>query len=218
MSDTLDQLINVLKAEGALQSHRVEAAMRAVDRRDFCTSTTRALAYADTPLPIGHDQTISAPHMHAFMLEKLLPGLHEGAIVLDVGSGSGILSAYMAILVGPSGRVYGIEAQPDLVPFSKQNIAKYPEIAKRIEIVHGDGWKGLPSAAPFDCIHVGAGASKIPQPLIQQLRTDGLMVIPVGTGLFGQRLKIVRKRSDGHIEEENSLAVAFVPLVSQDDV
>ncbi|GMR62900.1 hypothetical protein PMAYCL1PPCAC_33095, partial [Pristionchus mayeri] len=106
---------------GQFTSDRVEAAMLAVDRVDFAPASP----YVDSPITIGYNATISAPHMHARALQELEGQLVEGAKALDIGSGSGYLTAAMAIMVGPRGKVVGIEHIPELVEMSKRNIEKH---------------------------------------------------------------------------------------------
>lgn len=126
----MDNLIAELQREGRLQSPRLAEAMRAVDRATFVPhGTLEPLVYTDTPLPLGYGETISAPHMHAACLDLLERHLVPGAHVLDVGSGSGFLTAVMGVLVGPTGRVVGVEKHPELAKQSEVNIrAAVPEL------------------------------------------------------------------------------------------
>lgn len=178
-------LVATLADNGVIKSDVVKRAMLAADRADFCLSNVASGAYLDQPLPIGHGATISAPHMHAHVLELLKDKLKPGAKVLDVGSGSGILLAYASGMVTPGGCVCGIEHIPELVQFAKSNLARKPEYRQLVESgtitnVEGDGYAGLPQQGPFDAIHVGAAAPQVPPALLEQLAPGGRLVIPVG--------------------------------------
>lgn len=114
------ELVRNLKKNGVISDPRVERAMLSVDRSDFCPVDP----YRDAPQSIGYNVSISAPHMHAYALQYLCNQLTEGATALDVGSGSGYLTACMGVMVGPEGRVIGVEHVPELVEKSKRNIGK----------------------------------------------------------------------------------------------
>lgn len=204
-------LVDALVRQGLVSDSVVEAAMRSVDRADFCPGQA-TVAYDDRPLPIGFAATISAPHMHAYALTLLKDHLKPGARVLDVGVGSGYLAACMAEMVKPGGQVYGIDYIGDLVTLAKQNLARNhgEKLGTQIVLAQGDGWHGVPGAS-FDCIHVGAAAPQLPAALLEQLRAGGRMVIPVGTSQ--QELQVVDKRQDGSIDTHSVLPVRYVPLV-----
>lgn len=224
-------LIDNLMRHGVIKSSRIAQAMKMVDRGSFVPETTYASeAYLDSPLPIGFNATISAPHMHAHVLEVMEDKLKQGARVLDVGSGSGYLVGVIAhLLMDPTcspsggstlqGSVHGIEHIPELVSFSKQNLKKSLFTDSllsqgRITVEVGDGQKGLPKYAPYDCIHVGAAAPHIPEDLIMQLAPNGIMVIPVGK--YAQELMEVKKDQDGHVHKRALTAVMYVPLTSKE--
>jgi len=214
---TNDALIAQLKSFGIVKSPRVEAAMRSVDRGKYSADPRQA--YEDTPHPIGHHQTISAPHMHAMCLELLQDHLVAGATVLDVGSGSGYLTACFAAMLEGKGKVLGIERIPQLVKWSQENVQRdHPEFieAGLLEIKQADGWKVLEGEGPFDAIHVGAAAATIPQALIEQLKPGGRMVIPVGE--TDQELIQVDKDKDGTIKRKTLLGVRYVPLVKEEEI
>ncbi|KAG9511359.1 Protein-L-isoaspartate(D-aspartate) O-methyltransferase, partial [Fragariocoptes setiger] len=217
---SLKELINNLKNKGVIQSERVEDCMRRVDRANYCNSPE--CAYDDKPLPIGTGATISAPHMHAYALESLEKHLTDGAKVLDIGSGSGYLTACMALMVGPNGKVFGLEHIPELVERSKKNLNKdQPSLISsgRVEILLRDGRNGLPEEAPFDAIHVGAAAPELPTKLIEQLKIGGRLVTPVMMPTIldtrNQSFQIIDKTKDG-IRRQHAMDVSYVPLTSSE--
>jgi len=185
--------------------------MKSTDRGKYCRFAQDA--YFDSPQLIGHNVTISAPHMHAYCLELLKDFLKPGARVLDVGSGSGYLTACLARMVGPKGKVVGIDVIPELVEFSKNNVNNddFKLLSEgQIEFKVKDGWKGDPDNAPFDCIHVGAAAATVPKPLLQQLKDGGRLVIPEGTE--NQSLNVYDKIGS-EIKMTQMMGVRYVPLV-----
>eukprot|EP01119_Soliformovum_irregulare_P010918 TRINITY_DN2690_c0_g1_i2.p1 TRINITY_DN2690_c0_g1~~TRINITY_DN2690_c0_g1_i2.p1 ORF type:complete len:220 (-),score=45.00 TRINITY_DN2690_c0_g1_i2:126-785(-) len=207
---TNSAFIDQLKRCDIFSSSRVEQAMRETDRRIY----SKTVDYQDRPEPIGYNATISAPHMHAQCLEWLEDHLQPGMKVLDVGCGSGYLSAAFSRMVGPEGKVIGIDYLPELVEMSKKNIEEDdPELLKsgRITLLQGDGWKGVPDEAPFDCIHVGAAAATFPQALIDQIKNGGRMIIPVGE--FDQYIYQIDKSTDGEVSKKKLHGVRYVPLV-----
>lgn len=200
---------------GITHSDRVAKAMASVDRANFVLY--RDEAYEDAPQRIGHGATISAPHMHAYAAEHLLPFLHTGAKVLDVGSGSGYLTAVLYHLVGPTGKVVGIDHIPELVDWSISNL-KNDGLGdalekKQIEMVAGDGRKGYANSGPYDAIHVGAAAPTVPQELVDQLASPGRMFIPVGT--FSQYIEQVDKDEHGKVSSQRVMGVQYVPLTDK---
>ncbi len=185
---------------------RVVEAMGRVPRELFVPESIRHMAYEDHPLPIGEGQTISAPHMVAIMCDVL--DLGEGMKVLDVGTGSGYHAAVMADLVGPEGHVYSIERVPELVVFARRNLREVG--IENVTVVEGDGSGGLPDHAPYDRVNVAATAPKVPEPLKDQLRVGGKLVIPVGSCY--QELVLVIRTKEG-FELEHHGGVVFVPLI-----
>jgi protein-L-isoaspartate(D-aspartate) O-methyltransferase len=189
-----------------LVSEPVIMAMSRVPRELFVPEHLERRAYDDTPLPIGLDQTISAPHMVAVMCELL--DLRPGMKVLEVGGGSGYHAAVLAVLVGPKGHVYSVERKPELVVQARKNLEKAGIM--NVSMIEADGSLGLPEHAPYDRISVAAAAPQIPESLKQQLIVGGKMVLPVGR--YRQELLLVTRKNDG-FEVEAKMGVIFVPLI-----
>ena len=209
-----ERLVKRLIEEGFLRDKKVIEAMRKVPREEFAPENLRNSAYADTPLPIGYGQTISAPHMVAMMCEYL--ELKVGDKVLEVGAGSGYHAAVIKEIVAPEnaenpGHVYTIEIVKELAEFARKNLEK-TSYSKHVTVFCGDGTLGLPEYAPYDKILLTAAAPKIPPPLIEQLNLGGVLVAPVGEPHFYQTLKKLRKHFDGKTEVFEVCGVAFVPL------
>ncbi|XP_010927553.1 protein-L-isoaspartate O-methyltransferase isoform X2 [Elaeis guineensis] len=208
-------MVEYLQQYGIIRSKKVAEVMEAIDRGLFVPGGSPP--YVDSPMQIGYNATISAPHMHATCLELLKEHLQPGMHALDVGSGTGYLTACFAMMVGPQGRAVGVEHIPELVTSSIENIKKSAVASLLNEgslSVHvADGRLGWPDLAPYDAIHVGAAAPEIPQPLIEQLKPGGRMVIPVGT-VF-QDLKVVDKKLDGSVKIRSETSVRYVPLTSR---
>ena len=188
-----------------VQDSATLCAMRTVPRHEFVPSQWIRYAYDDTPLPIGSEQTISQPYIVALMTELIRP--HKGQRVLEVGTGSGYQAAVLAKIVDS---VYTIEILPELATSAAKRLKHlgYQNVVVRC----GDGYLGWKDAAPFEGILVTAAAEHIPQPLIEQLRDGGVMVIPVGSVMSIQGLTVVKKRGN-EIETETILPVRFVPLI-----
>lgn len=196
-----------LKARG-IKDPRVLAAMGRVPRHAFVPEPMRLRAYADCPLPIGLEQTISQPYIVALMTE--LSGPSPTARALDIGTGSGYQAAVLAEIVD---RVYTIEILEPLGRQAQQTLETlgYTNIEARI----GDGYQGWPEQAPFDLIILAAAPAHVPQPLLQQLAPHGRLVLPVGRER--QELRVLEKLEDGTIEERRVAAVRFVPMTGQAD-
>ncbi|XP_056175063.1 protein-L-isoaspartate O-methyltransferase 1-like isoform X3 [Syzygium oleosum] len=209
-------LVEQLQNYGIMRSKKVAEVMDKLDRGLFVPEGTPA--YVDSPMPIGYNATISAPHMHATCLELLENNLQPGMHALDIGSGTGYLTACFAMMVGPQGCAVGVEHIPELVADSVKNVqrsAAAPFLKEGALSLHvGDGRLGWPEHAPYDAIHVGAAAPEIPKALVDQLKPGGRMVIPVGN-IF-QDLKVVDKNSDGSISVHDETSVRYVPLTSRD--
>ncbi|KAJ6672318.1 PROTEIN-L-ISOASPARTATE O-METHYLTRANSFERASE [Salix viminalis] len=208
-------LVEQLQNYKIISSKRVSEVMETIDRALFVPDGTPA--YVDSPMAIGYNATISAPHMHATCLQLLEENLKSGMHVLDVGSGTGYLTACFALMVGPQGRAVGVEHIQELADSAIKNIKKSaaaPLLKEGSLSIHvGDGRQGWPEFAPYDAIHVGAAAPEIPQPLLDQLKPGGRMVIPVGKML--QDLKVIDKNEDGSISVRSETPVRYVPLTSR---
>lgn len=208
------RLVDMLINEGVLRDEKVINALLKVPRELFVLPEYRSHAYADTPLPIGHGGTISAPHMVAIMDEAL--ELEGGLNVLEVGAGSGYHAATIAHIVSEGadprrGHVFTVEIIPELFRFAVRNLrqALYNEW---VTVVLADGSKGFPEAAPYDRILVTAAAPDIPTPLLEQLKNPGILVIPVGGQYSFQSLTVVRKDPSGRVKVEDRGGCSFIPL------
>ncbi|KAF9977774.1 hypothetical protein BGZ73_004841 [Actinomortierella ambigua] len=207
---TNEELVQRLTQAHLISHPAVRDAMLAVDRKHY----SKFRPYEDAPQTIGYGATISAPHMHASALEALLSCLHKGAKVLDVGSGSGYLTACIAHIVGPEGVVVGVDHIPELVEKAKENVRHDNASllsSGRVRFEVADGRGGFPSEAPYDCIHVGAAAEKMPKELIDQLKAPGRMFIPVGPKGM-QAIYVVDKDEHGKVTIVKSMDVMYVPL------
>lgn len=190
-----------------IRDPRVLEAFARVPRHLFVPEHLRSMAYDDTPLPIGHGQTISQPLMVALMLEAL--ELSGDERVLDIGSGSGYAAALMAELAR---EVVTVEVVPELARLAQRNLERAGY--DRVEVVLGDGSLGYPARGPYDAISVAAGAPEIPHSLVAQLADGGRLVVPVGSRM-GQSCVRVRRRGERILKEDLG-ACAFVPLVGQE--
>ena len=198
-----------IEARG-ISNPRVLGAMRSVPRHLFVPEAQRARAYENRPLPIGLGQTISQPYIVAAMTEALDP--KPGDRVLEIGTGSGYQAAVLATLVE---RVYTIEILPELARGARTRLASLGY--ENVEVITGDGYRGLRREAPFDGIVVTAAPEKIPQPLIDQLAVGGRLVIPVGRSAQGdpaQHLKVLHRTPQG-IETRTLFGVRFVPMTGE---
>jgi protein-L-isoaspartate(D-aspartate) O-methyltransferase len=196
-----------LEARG-ISDPRVLEAMRRVPREAFVEEGDRRVAYHDTPLGIGHGQTISQPYMVALICETA--HVHESDRVLDIGTGSGYQAAVLAELA-PLGEVHTVERIPELAVRARRNLeaAGYG----RVQVHVGDGSLGLPEHAPFDVITVAAAAPAAPEALYEQLVEGGRLVVPVG-GPAGQRLELVVRSPEGPAVRR-SVPCRFVPLLGE---
>ena len=189
-----------------IHDQHVLQAMREIPRHLFVPPGHRAMAYEDMPLPIGCDQTISQPLMVALMTEALRLCGHER--VLEIGTGSG----YQAAILGRSSRVvFSLERLPALANQARSILASLH--LKNVHVLVGDGTLGLPEHAPYDAIVVTAGAPHLPQPLIDQLNSDGRLVIPVGDRVEQVLMRVTKTRTGPHTEQLGGCR--FVPLIGR---
>src|SRR5713226_5768572 len=140
--------------------------------------------------------------------------LHQGMKVLEVGAGSGYHAATIAEIIGDTGHVFAIEYLDKLVVIARNNLIR-SGYSDRVTLVQGDGSLGYDERAPYDRVLVTAAAPKIPPPLLEQLKPNGILVMPVGGRMFPQELVRVRKKPDGALERDSLGGVAFVPLVGK---
>ncbi len=180
-------------------------AMGTVPREAFVPNDARAFAYADDPLPIGFDATISQPYIVGLMLQAA--NIQPGDRVLDVGAGSGYQTAVLAQM---GAHVFGIECVPELARMAHERVQALG-LGAKASVVAGDGRLGLPAHAPFQAILVAACADEVPPALLEQLAPGGRLVLPVGRGA-DQSLWVVTKDERGKLQQQNLGGVRFVPL------
>ncbi|MCH2381532.1 MAG: protein-L-isoaspartate(D-aspartate) O-methyltransferase [Pedosphaera sp.] len=201
MAERFEMVARQIEARGVVDTN-VLGAMRKVERHRFIPLEGQPVAYRDSPVPIGYRQTISQPFIVAYMTEALK--LQSEDRVLEIGTGSGYQAAVLAEIVK---EVYTIEIVDPLASQAQDVLKelKYQNIRFRT----GDGYKGWPEAAPFDKIIVTAAPPKVPQPLLDQLKPGGRMIIPVGR--WNQELLLIRHTPDGY-QREHVFPVRFVPM------
>lgn len=187
---------------------KVLDAMQKVERHLFVPPAYEDMAYEDTPLPIGHGQTISQPYIVAYMTEAL--GLTKDDRVLEIGTGSGYQAAILAELAK---EVYTIEIIEELADSAFERLERLGY--RNIFVKHGDGYEGWPEFAPYDAIMVTAAPNHMPSKLLEQLAVGGRMIVPIGS--FFQDLYLVTKTEKG-IEKKKLLPVQFVPMVEKEKV
>jgi protein-L-isoaspartate(D-aspartate) O-methyltransferase len=189
-----------------IRDERVLEAMRVVPREEFVPDELRERAYDDAALPIGAGQTISQPYMVARICETL--AVRAGERVLDVGTGSG----YQAAVLGALGvTVYSIEIVEPLARSAEATLQRLGY--DNVHVRAGDGYRGWPEHAPFDAIVITAAPPRIPEPLKEQLRVGGRMVLPVGED--GMQELIVLTRTDTGFDRTNVIPVRFVPMTGE---
>ena len=189
-----------------ITADRILAAMRKVPREEFVPEELRSASYADRPLPIGFDQTISQPYIVAFMTEELRPKPEDR--VLEIGTGSGYQAAILAELVA---EVYSIEI---IEPLARMAEATLERLGYRnIHVKAGDGYKGWPEHAPFDCVIVTCAPDHVPKPLTEQLKEGGRMIIPVGPP--GNQDLYLLEKQEGELRQQAVSPVRFVPMTGE---
>jgi protein-L-isoaspartate(D-aspartate) O-methyltransferase len=198
------QLIDLLRVKGITDDNVLDA-MNCIPRHFFFDSSFLEFAYEDKAFPIGSGQTISQPYTVAFQSELLQ--LEKGMRVLEVGTGSGYQASVLAEM---GARVYTIERQKLLYDTLK---ALVPPLNYRIRLFYGDGYAGLPAHSPFDRILITAAAPFIPEALVKQLGTGGILVAPVGKGDV-QIMTRIFKISETEIKTETHGTFRFVPMLT----
>jgi protein-L-isoaspartate(D-aspartate) O-methyltransferase len=199
-----EQLITNLQKWGLLKTPNIIDAFKAINRIDFVTS--KGIAYCNLALPIGCGQTISSPEVVAFMLELLAPNLHEK--ILEIGSGSGWVTALLAHCVGVQGTVIGLEIVPDLVKIGQHNLSKYKLPQAKI-LAAEYGVLGIPEADPFDKIIVSAASNDLPLSLLTQFKQK--LVIPIQNSIW------LLEKSDDKLRKFEFPGFAFVPLITSNN-
>jgi len=197
-------------AARGVRDPRVLDAMRSVPRHEFVPAALQDDAYADTPLSIGHGQTISQPYIVALMTELARPAPTDRA--LEVGTGSGYQAAVLSRLVA---RVFSIELVEPLAHSAASTLQRLG--FANVTVRGGDGYFGWPEEAPFDIILVTAAPEQVPAALVAQLRPGGRLVIPVGPLGDVQDLKLVEKDEAGRTTTRSVIPVRFVPMVKKRD-
>ncbi len=228
MPTAYKKFIEQLIREGRVKTKAIINAFFKVDRINFVPEEFRSEAYFDIPVPIFSGMTTSQPSTIAFMLEKLQP--QKGEKVLEIGTGSGYLTALLAMLVGKSGKVFSIEYFPELKKFAELNLHRYN--FKNITLLAGDGKNGIPAEAPFDKIvssaeihphtkqgqspmapggaspHYGVGVKEIPRAWEEQLKIGGSILTPIDS-----KIVLAKKVAKDKFDAEFFSAFSFVPLL-----
>ena len=201
------QLVDLLRTKG-ITDEVVLSAINEVPRHIFLDSSFVELAYQDKAFPIGSGQTISQPHTVAFQTQLLQ--VESGMKVLEIGTGSGYQACVLAAM---GAKVFTIERQRNLYFKTKEIL---DQLSFRVKTFLGDGFDGLPTYAPFDRIIITAGAPNIPENLVEQLKTFGIMVIPLDdAGNEGQTMMRITKMEDGTLKKEAFGGFKFVPMLKE---
>lgn len=199
------ELIKYLEDSGVLKSQKIKQALKEIDRIDFVPKSKRCYSYTDEPLPLTEGQTISQPTTVIFMLELL--NIKQDQKLLDIGAGSGWVSAILAHLTGKKGKVYAYEINPEVGKIGLKNLKKFRFSNIYYKIVQAsDEWKNNTS---YDRIHSGAAFLKIPEELKQSLKTGGILVVPTQDG----NIKRITKISKNKFKTENFFGFSFVPFI-----
>lgn len=197
----------VIEAEG-ISNKAVLSAMQMVPRHEFVLGASRNRAYEDLALPIGSKQTISPPYIVAYMTETLDPQPTDR--VLEIGTGSGYQAAVLSRIVRD---VYSIEIVGALAKSAARRLEKLGY--DNVHTKHGDGYLGWPDAAPFDKIIVTCSPENVPEPLIDQLKEGGLMIVPLGER-YQQSFYLLKKK-DGRLQQERLVPTLFVPMTGESE-
>jgi protein-L-isoaspartate(D-aspartate) O-methyltransferase len=200
-----ERLVAQIEREG-IRNPAVLDALRQVPREAFVPPKLRQVAYHDSALPIGREQTISQPFVVALMTAAL--ELKSTDRVLEIGAGSGYAAAVLAVIAQ---EVYTVERDRELAETARERLRT--QVFANVHVLHADGTRGWPEHAPYQAISVTAGGPEVPWPLREQLAIGGRLVIPVGRDLSQQQLIRVRKIAEDDYRQENLGDVRFVPLV-----
>ena len=201
------QLVELLRSKG-ITDEAVLNAINEVPRHVFLDSSFVELAYQDKAFPIGSGQTISQPNTVAFQTQLLQ--VEKGMKVLEIGTGSGYQACVLSAL---GAKVFSIERQRNLFFKTKEILEQLPF---KVKTFLGDGFEGLPTYAPFDRVIITAGAPSIPETLVKQMKTGGIMVIPMDNSKGdGQTMLRVTKMDDGTLKKEEFGDFKFVPMLKE---
>ncbi len=201
-----EELIKNLRIEGYLKTRKIIRAFIDIPREEFVTKEYKDQAYADYPLPIFNNQTVSAPHMVCLMTELLEPKNTDK--VLEIGSGSGYQAAILSRLVK---EVYTIEIDSQLAEFAKTNLKRIG--VKNVMVIIGDGSKGYEKERPYDKVIVTCATPKIFDTWVDQLKENGIILVPVGAGFYQTLIKA--RKEEGRLKTENHETCAFVHMRSR---
>ena len=201
-----EELIRELKKR-VIKDDSVLHAFQETPREAFVLKHHKDAAYEDRPLPILAGQTISQPTTVIIMTQAL--EVKQGMKILEVGAGSGYQAAILSKLVGKKGKVIATEIIPELVDFARKNLEKTN--CKNVKVIYADGSLGYEKEKPYDRIIVTAASPLIPDPLLKQLKVNGILVIPVGS-LYSQSMLQVKKKPKGKQEVKHLGQFLFVPL------
>ncbi|MCL9812816.1 protein-L-isoaspartate(D-aspartate) O-methyltransferase [Natranaeroarchaeum aerophilus] len=203
--DRRDRMVDRLVESGRIGDEATIDALRSVPRHEFVPAPKRDAAYVDRPLPIGDDQTISAPHMVGMMTELI--DAEPGDVVLEIGTGCGYHAAVTAEVVG-SENVYSVEYSECLAERAEDTLSDlgYGDVSIRV----GDGWDGWPEHAPYDRAYLTCAATELPEPVAEQVVGGGRILAPIGRRQ--QMLKQFDKRADGSLATESHGGVRFVQM------
>lgn len=191
-----DQLVRVLTAgnNAIVKGLYLKNAFRNIRRGDFVPEEFQELAYRDSDIELGYGENMDQPTIIAKMLELLKPKL--GGTYLDIGTGSGWVSALLGYAAGASGNVYSMERIQFIAEIARKNLQKYPNI-NNIEVIFKDGSEGLPEHSPFDGIHLAAAFDEIPEILLNQLKIGGRLVGPT----LQNDVRVVERQKEDQFRE-----------------
>ncbi|WP_370518680.1 protein-L-isoaspartate O-methyltransferase [Natronomonas sp. CBA1123] len=202
-----ERMVEALAESGRIERESTIEALKAVPRHEFVPPERQGSAYADRPLPIGNDQTVSAPHMVGIMCDRL--ALSKGEAVLEIGTGCGYHAAVTAEIVG-DGNVYSVEYVESLATEARERL---DDLGYDVHVRVGDGHDGWPEYAPYDAAYLTCAARELPEAVLDQLREGGRLLAPVGD----RRQRLVRAvKREGGIDREEFGGVRFVPMQGGD--